>query len=72
MKEDLYKYLEDYWTSGRDNDLIENFLISFFKSYQPERLNPEGIILSAMYGNKFCTYCREENCVCDSPTTENK
>ena len=43
-----------------------------FKKYQPERLNPEDAIIPSYYGNKFCTRCKEENCICDSPNPDNK
>ena len=38
MKEEMLKYLEEnYWTSGRDDDLIHEFINDFFDQYQPER-----------------------------------
>ncbi len=42
MKEEILKFLEiNYWTSGRDNDLISNFIEEFFNQYQPERSKRE-------------------------------
>jgi hypothetical protein len=37
-----------------------------------ERLNPKDAILKSYYGSKFCCGCKEENCICDSPNSENK
>ena len=39
---------------------------------QPERTNPEDAILESYYGNKFCGRCKEENCICDVPTSANR
>lgn len=34
-KEKIIEYLnEDYWTSGRDDDLIRDFIKAFFDEYQ--------------------------------------
>lgn len=49
----------------------ECFFGRLFINDQPERLNPEGAIIPAYYGNKFCRECKEENCICDSLTTTN-
>lgn len=41
MKEKMLKALQDHWTNGRDDDLIKEFIIKFFDSYQPERSKRE-------------------------------
>ena len=49
-----------------------NFCPLCGENLQPERLSPEDAIIPAYYGSKFCGGCKEENCVCDSPTPDNK
>ncbi len=40
IQEKIMKYLEDcYWTSGRDNNLILDFISDFFESLKNENNN---------------------------------
>ena len=41
MKEKMLEYLENYWTSGRDNNIVIEFINDFFNQYQPERSKRE-------------------------------
>ena len=45
MKEKMLEYLNNYWTSGRDNEIIKDFIIDFFDQYQPERSKREDPVL---------------------------
>ena len=43
MKEKMLEYLENYWTSGRDNNIVIEFINDFFNQYQPERSKREDV-----------------------------
>ena len=75
MKEELKDYIfkkSKHLISLEDFEIIDQLIDKFFEQYQPERLSPEDAIIPAYYGSKFCGGCKEENCVCDSPTPDNK
>ncbi len=72
--QDLKRYSTDEKSSASVSEAIHVLIecCEYLLSCQPDRLNPEGTILPAYYGNKFCAGCKEENCVCDSQNSDNK
>ncbi len=38
MKKQLFEYLQNHWTSGRDNDIIKDFLNDFFSQLEADEI----------------------------------
>lgn len=39
MKQEILKALESHWSSGRDREIVEDFVRMLLESCQPERLS---------------------------------
>jgi hypothetical protein len=61
MKKEMLKFLNGQFPIYfEEREIIRDFIETFFKNYQPERLSPEDHVADA------------SKMVCDSPNTANK